>query len=571
MKKAGIVLLLIACGVGLVFFLQGTQEKRIEAADCLPADVLFYGEQLEFTEMYATFLESRLGKVLSNIDYKSIGIEVGAPEDALLKIDKSLQEIQSILGDPGFNILLGKEFSLAIFPANSFSVNNPAKEIEERLLLIARPRHNAKMLELLAPFISKDIEKSTAQYGKHSITRYKLDEQNSLSAVTVEGLIIAAFEERLVRKSLDYYDNQKDTLSSNKDYQRLRKDFKDTKIFTYLSLPALSKQGRLIGESLSEKDKDEFFTLLDEWNGWGSVAYGAWHEKGKVRDKVEILFDKTKLDSRVARLCEMKPEPNKTIQLVPADPLFYYWTNTLNLPLLWELYSSNAVRKQPEALDILRMELRDTAGIELEELLETIDSEFAMIVEDVDRRGIPLPKAAILVQLKDSVKFLKVFNILLQNADIPVSLKKYNDYEISYWGAVPQSGLQPAFTLIDNYLLISNSIDLIKQIVDLQTEPVKQLVTSEAMKEVGGDLLSDNNSVTYVHIAKFADAFKDLATWGGAMAVLQGPEMAKKADIVLNQLVLPLLDGVAMYTQLGARSYITEDSIVLESTTTVVQ
>ncbi|HIC98166.1 MAG TPA: hypothetical protein EYP08_00470, partial [Pyrodictiaceae archaeon] len=35
-----------------------------------------------------------------------------------------------------------------------------------------------------------------------------------------------------------------------------------------------------------------------------------------------------------------------TLGMVPADSLFYYWTNTLNLPLFWELYSATTTRQQ---------------------------------------------------------------------------------------------------------------------------------------------------------------------------------------------------------------------------------
>ncbi|AGF79742.1 hypothetical protein UWK_03215 [Desulfocapsa sulfexigens DSM 10523] len=571
MKKVGIVVILIVCCLGLLFIFVGKQDKTIEAADCLPSDVLFYGEQLDFTSMYTDFLESRLGQVLAGIDYKGIAAELGEPGISLLTMEESWIKMRSVLDAPGFNELLGKEFSIAFFPATSFSADNPAKAIEERLLLIARPRHNVKMLQMLAPFLSRDIEQSSVQYGPHIITRYQIDEVNTLSAVSVEGLVIAGFEERLVRKSLDHYDTKKDTLSRNKDFMRLRKNFKGTEIFTYLSFPALLAQGRMIGEDLAEKERAEFFALLDEWDGWGAAAYGIWNEKTQVMDRTEILYDKSKLDSRIARLCEIKPGKNKTLQLVPDDSLFYYWTNTLNLPLIWELYSSRTTRQQPEAFDILRHELRDSAGVELEELLDMVDNEFAMIVDDVDREGIPLPKATMVVQLKKPVKFIEVFTILLRNADIPVSIKQYKKHDISFWGEAPQGGLQPAFTLIGNYLLISNSVDLIEKIVELRGDNAKGLISSAAMKEVGQGLLKENNSAAYIHIAKLANALKDLAVWGGSMAAIQGPELARSAEIMVNQLILPLLDGIAMYDQLGSRSVITKDSIVLESSTAIVQ
>lgn len=571
MKKIGIVLVLVCCGLGILFFLKSRQEPAVQAADLLPADVLFYGEQHEFTEVYQDFLNSRFGKALIGLDYSAIEAELSGAEERVQETENFWKKVNTVLESPGFNEFLGKEFAAALFPAKSFSTENPAKALEERLLLIARPRHNAQVLQFLVSFFSKDIEQSTVQYGAHTISRYQLDKDYRLSTATVQGLVLAGFDERLVRKSLDFHDNRKDTLSGNKDFQRLRKNFKGSELFAYLSLPALFDQGRMIAGNLPQESREEFYTLLNQWEGWGGAAYGAWHEKGLLKDKAEILFDRSKLDSGLAKLCDVHPAENKSLAMVPADSLFYYWTNILNLRVVWEMYAAQVTDRQPDAFDVLRQELRDGGNVELEELLDMIGNEFAVIVRDVGREGIPLPKAAAIIQLKEPQRFLGVFNKLLEEAAIPISEKKYKGQAITYWGIAPQSGLQPAFTLIGNYLLLSNSYELVQQIVALRTDPSKALLESPDLREVGGKLLEKNNSTTYIHIALFADALKELATWAGSMAILQGPEMAHNAEIVVNKLLLPLLDGVAMYNQYGSRSIITNDSIVLESTTIVVQ
>jgi hypothetical protein len=209
--------------------------------------------------------------------------------------------------------------------------------------------------------------------------------------------------------------------------------------------------------------------------------------------------------------------------------------------------------------------------VELEEILAMIDKDVALIVKDVGGGGIPLPKISAIVKLKEPERFMKIFHTLLKEGDIPLSKKEFKKHTITYWGIAPQSGLQPAFVLIDEYLLLSNSIDLVKQIVSLESDPAKTLFNSEEMKQVGGELHEKNNSAAYVHIALLADALKDLATWAAGMAIIQGPEAAREADILVNKLILPLLDGLSMYTKLSSRSIISKDSIILESTTMVTE
>jgi len=543
----------------------------VQAADVLPADVMVYAEQHDFVKLYKEFAGSRLGRVLSRIDYVDLAIELDGDKEIVADALGLWKDIDTFINDPGFNQLMGKEFSLAIFPMPGFSMKDPVKILEERLLLIARPRHNAKIVQILASYITKDIEQSTVQYGSHTITRYKMDEQYTLSTVTVAGLVLAAVDERLIRKSLSAFDDQTNTLAQTTAFQQLRKSFEGATLFKYFSLESLQEQAKVVAQKLSEDDQKQLFELLEQWNGWEAGAYGAWEEKGQIKERLEILYDAAQLDPDVVRLFVTEPEKNNTLSMVPADSLFYYWSNGLNLPLLYDMYSELLFEQRPEMFDLMQQELQDITGMGFKEILALIANEFAVIIEDVEEKGVPLPKVLTMVELQDVDSFMQVFHKLLDEADIPISTSSYQGAEISYWGIAPQDGLQPAFTLSGNYLLLSNSRNLVKQVIDLQKNPVKTLTNNQALKEIKDELLKANNSTAYVHIALMADAFKTLATWAGGMAVLQGPETARKVTLVIDEVVLPLLDGVAMYTQLASRTEVKESSIVMESSILVIE
>jgi len=571
MKKIGLATILLICCLGLFFALQKEQEKGIQAPDFLPEDVLFYGEQHEFATMYKEFTQSRLGKTLSRIEYTNIAAALGGDQIFVEKILRHWQDVDRIFRESGFNQIFGKEFSLALFSAQSFSPENPAKALEERLLLITRPRHNTKILQFLAPYISAGTKQSTAQYGAHIITRYQFDEQETLSIAMVDGLVLAAFDERLVRKSLDVYDKKTNTLAGSPHYQKLRKRFQGANLFQYLSLPALMEQGKMIAGALQDEEYRQFLTLLEQWEGWGAAAYGAWKEDGLIKEAVEILYEPEDLDREVAGLFGVEASKNKTLTMLPADTLFYYWVNSLNLPLLFELYSEALIEHSSGMFYLLQQELQDITGMRLEEILSMVGRECGILIQDVGSNGLPLPKVMVVLQLKEPQKFKKIFNQILLEAEIPINTKSYKGQEISYWGIAPQVGLQPAFTLYEDYLLLSNSRDLLKEIVVLQSEPGLRLLNSPGLKKLRKELTRKNNSAAYIHIDRLADALKQIATWAGGMAVLQGPETAHKVDIVVKELVLPLLDGISMYKQLASRSEVLENSILIESTTTIVE
>ena len=571
MKKTGLVTILLICCLGVFFVLQKEQKKEIQAPDFLPEDVLFYGEQHEFATMYQDFTQSRLGKTLSRIQYAEVAAALGADSIFVEKLLKHWLDVDTFLRAPGFNQIFGKEFSLALFSAQSFSPENPAKALEERLLLITRPRPNTKILQFLAPYFSKGIQQSTAQYGAHVITRYRLNEREMLSTVMVDGLVLAALDERLVRKSLDVYDNKTLTLAENSDFQKFRKRFQGASLFQYISLPALMEQGKMIAGALQDDEHRQFLTLLEQWEGWGAVAYGAWKEEDLIKETVEILYNPDGFGREVAGLFGVEASSNKTLAMLPADTLFYYWINSLDLPLLFELYNKTLIEQNPAMYDLLQQELQDITGMGVEEILAMVGRECSIVVQDVGANGLPLPKIMIVLQLKEPQKFKHIFDQILQETEIPINTKKYMGREISYWGIAPQVGLQPAFTLFEDYLLLSNSRELLKEIMLLQEEPERNLMNTQGLEKLRKELTRKNNSAAYIHIDRLADALQKIATWAGGMAVLQGPETARNVDIVVKELVLPLLDGVSMYKQLVSRSEVLEKSILIESTTTVVE
>ena len=353
MKKFVYAALLFFCGLGLFFFLRSDQSKTVQAADVLPADVMLYVEQHDFVKTYQEFAGSRLGRVLTRIDYVDITVELGGDKDTVVDALNLWKEIDKLINEPAFDQLLGKEFALALFPMPGFSGDDPIKVLQERLLLIAKPRHNAKVLQFLASHIAKDVEQSTVQYGSHTITRYKISEEYKLSIATVAGLVLAAVDERLIRKSLSTFDDQINTLAGSTQYQQLRKNFEEATLFKYLSIELLKEQGKILAEKLPESNRQQLLELLDQWSGWNAGAYGAWDKKGVIKEKLEILYNPEKLDKDMARIFATAPEKNNTLTMVPADALFYYWGNNLNLPLLYDMYSDMFVEQRPQMFDLL--------------------------------------------------------------------------------------------------------------------------------------------------------------------------------------------------------------------------
>lgn len=62
---------------------------------------------------------------------------------------------------------------------------------------------------------------------------------------------------------------------------------------------------------------------------------------------------------------------------------------------------------------------------------------------------------------------------------------------------------------------------------------------------------------------------KELINWGGTIIGIEDRKAARKSKVVINQLINPLLDGLAMYSQIGTRRYTENNIIYIESTTLI--
>ncbi len=566
MKKTLIIaLLLVGCVVAFCFFKNGSGPS-IQIAEVLPADVVFYQEQHDFVEMYQKFKASKLGKAITGIDLVAITGKMGGDVTAAQDATVLLQKIDKTCNEPIFKQMLGQEFGVAFFAGKGFSADKPEQLVKERLLFVARPQYNAKAMEFLATVFAKDLEKSVSKYAKQNITAYKIDENYSLYTTTINDLLLAALDERLLHTTIDIHAGKNATLASTPNFQKLRGRFSDATLFSYFSLESFKEQMDILAEKMSQNEKQAILEVFKQWNGMQVVGYGAWQREGHIEEQVELLYNESELDPYVAKLFGMEPEGNNTLSMVGAKPLLYWWSNGLNLPLFYERSRELVAGKDPHGFDLLQQEVQDRTGMVLEDILALIGNESALIVNDVSTKGVPIPKIAFVLEIEDKEPFLNLLEGLIAEAGIPLQSVSFQAQEIRYWGMSPQEGLQPAFTLFGKYLLVSNARDMIEQMLLVQENEKDNLSNNPDIKSLKDIVAAVNNSTVYLHIARSADALKAVVNWAKGMAAMQGPEVASRVDVLATDLVLPLLDGVSMYSQVACRSEITNENVVVEST-----
>ncbi|MEK6202396.1 MAG: DUF3352 domain-containing protein [Desulfobulbaceae bacterium] len=586
MKKTGVILGAVCILAAVLYFLVTARMGKVTAVDFLPTDVLISVEQRDFGTLIDDFKVSRLGLAMAGIDYVKIATDLDLDPEKINTVRDSRKQLEEFLNNPLFKEFFGREFTLALLPRPDLVLDAPDKSVANSFLFIAKPRHNADILELLSSIFAKKLEQTSIQHGEYSLKQYVVEEGTTLTVATVEGYVIAAFDEQRVQASLDRFDDQQASLAQNKEYTRLRHEFIGAKLFTYVSMPALYGQADRWAEHLEQPQKEEIQKAIVQWKGWEGLAFGAWKEKGEIRNKVVVLFTKEKLDPLVGKMCAVQPVENKTLAMVPADILGYYWTNTLNLSAFWEIFTQE-MKDSEEQIQAMEQDVKTFTGLELQQIFEMFGSETVFLLKEIATDGfIPLPNGAIFLKIEKEDEFVKMVEPMLSKADISTQVEEYKGVKLISWGVSLHPGLQPVYVLHQGYLILATTVDLVKKIIDSPAGEVQgsadtagsvakgksgALVKDKSFQQINEGLnqgLNEvNNSVSFVRFSSLLQMIKELASWGGVMLSMQDRETALKSTVVLEQLILPLLDGLAMYEVIGARSVIKGDAIILESTT----
>lgn len=578
MKKTGAILAAVVVMAVVLYFLVTARMSKVTAADFLPEEVLVVAEQHDLAPLLEDFKGSRLGRALTGIDYVRVATDLGMASQEVEKITGVGKKMDDFLNSPLFQEFFGKEFTLALLPVVDVASPTPEKTAAGSLLLISRPSHNVDMLKLMSSLFTHQLNQTSIQHGNFTLNQYVLGEGVTLSVAAVEGYVVAAFDQGVVQASLDRFtgtpSGNKGTLAKNSEYIRLRQEFIDAKSFVYVSLPMLHGQAGRLAASLDMPEQEELLKAIDQWKGWNGMAFGAWNEKGQIRDKGVVLFTKEQLDPLVAGMCGVKPMENKTYAMVPGDAIGYYWTNTLNMGTFWKMFTRE-MQGSEEQLKAMARDVKANTGFELEQILAMFGSEAAVLLKEVVTDGfIPLPNGAVFLKIEKEADLTAMIQALLAKMDIAIQAEEYkgtvlNSLEISF-----HPSQRPVYALHQGYLILSGSVDLVKKIIDSPGNP-GGLAGEKGFQQVNEGLHKGltgvNNSVSYLQVSSLLKMFRELANWGGAILSMQDPETAQKSKAVLERVILPLFDGLAMYEVMGSRSVIRDDAILMESTIILAQ
>ena len=550
----------------LYLFIPVFPEKKSHES-FIPADAQIVITQHDLKDRVAEFAASPLGKTLAQLRYEVVAGELGISAEELDRFFLLRDEIKRLYHNPLVQMLIGKEFSLALLPFAHQEYEDFVQGLADHLILVSRPRQSARLMDVATWVIAGDARISKVRYGAHDVTRFDLENGQRLSVARVKNRIILSLSERSLRISLDVYDNDRQGLRKNEQYRTKIDQFDGASLVGYFNLEGLAE---LINRAIFEfTPAGASFGQVDRKriDPYQSVIFGAWREPNDIVDKAVISLDPEALDDSAKSMFFSQAALPDSYQRVSPDTVVYHWSNQFSLEALFGLSGYDQTGDTGGGQGTLLPDLSEITGMPTPQLFSLFDNEMTFAVRGLNEdQLVPLPSFLMSAQSTDTEQLREVVDRLIAHYSIPVRRKALDNAEIISWGGIVGIGsILPALSFTDGAVIVSSNRRQIRNYLDYQQK--KSLADNPIFQDLQPHLLKPSQSITYVDFARTARMLQEMVSWGGTMLALKDRELARKSKVLIDDLINPLLEGLAMYAVIGSRKYHEGNAIVFESTT----
>jgi hypothetical protein len=242
----------------------------------------------------------------------------------------------------------------------------------------------------------------------------------------------------------------------------------------------------------------------------------------------------------------------KNIAYVPENSLAYVGVNSMPDPQeLWPLMQKQwEAQGAAPAMNMIFGQIETALGMKLEEdVIPWVGNEFGFVLTELDTKaGFPYPKFAMLVKIKDMAKakaFLQKLGGIIKELTAETGFKLettvhqgygLNSVTIALPMPLPIT-LTPAYGIVDEFLVVGSSVDLVKQMIDTSKGTQKDLAADAAFKSL--NIPAKTSVVGFLNWARSMDALKATAAWAIQLTQAQ-PTVGETVKNAVDNYVVPI-------------------------------
>ncbi|NQT83872.1 DUF3352 domain-containing protein [bacterium] len=536
-------------------------------ARLVPQDAAYFDTSVGLDEIWASVVKSNFWKQLTSLRFwDETGVTAGLEEFAT----GFSEEIGAELSTENIMSLLGKEVAVAVY-----ATPGETPGISGYLLCRGNPKSVAEdfvqktfgAMKRAAEEAGEDAFKDSVYKGT-KITSIKSDE----IPVEIEyGFVGDVFALGVgttppqLKKIVDLAGGTGDSLADDPNFKKVVAASKMTTgryagTF-YVDLP---KVGQLFSalEGAVPMPMAAGFSGMKESLSMPIVIGGTGYiDRGEVVRLVSLPTGETS-DKLIELSLGTPPAAGTTINYVPASTLAYAAANSTPdwekmWPLLLEQWEKQGAAP---AMNMILGQIEGALGIKTaEDVIPWVGNEFAVLFADIDTKaGFPYPKFALMVKIKDKPKakaFLQKFGAIIKELSEETGFKfekslhqGYSLNSVTIMMPIPMPiSLTPCYGVVDDFLIVASSADLVKEMIDTSKGSGKSLASDPTFKAL--NIPARTISSGFCNWRGSMEEVKAVAAW--VVQFTQAQPAGESVKAAVENYVVPIANCLSALESLG--------------------
>jgi len=558
------ILLLFTLSVvgGLVYLLAFPRQQSRDPLELVPQQAVLMLDWTDAAAATREFFNSRFGQSLTSIDWPSVMEQLEVSEQVRDSLKQQATRMMNFLAHPLFKELFTKRIVVALLPVDPVAfIADSQQAVSKNLLMLINPRYEGLLPRFLSLVTTVQDNVESLSYQGIPVSAFALDGGGKLYVSSIDGQLVISPGLETVQHSIDLslkHLVQKQTgFVLNSEYTTLKdRAPKRDDFFFYVDLAGLKPLSNVLRPSvLAEKGRS-----LSEFAG--SERMVLFHRSYRnIQQFTSIVqFAPDQLAPFQKTIYTREPVQNRSLLNMPSDLLFYFWSNWLDLNAWWQETLARGTDDELAAAERIANWIETQSGMSIDEFLALFGREFGFNISEIRTSGFfPVPRICCCIEMTDRDRVEQLLEKIISG--LPVRRDKVAGIPVV--SIMAADGLmQPSYALLDRFLVVADSREQIEDILRVSS---KRLVKDDQFQAVDMGMLQPSNLVVFARTAEIIDGLKEFASWAGTIIAIRNEAAGYKSKILIDQVILPLLDGLKMYRAKGVRSYTAPGEVVLDS------
>jgi len=544
--------LLFLCLVAGVsgYWLAVRPTTRAELVDYLPEDPLALIECDNFARSWEQWQRRLDGEKTPRPHYFKILAQVGIPAAFLDDSRKAIDFLEHYSRRPGFYSLLSTHAVLALFPESGSQLSVPPPLAKQWVLALQLPSDFS--LPQFQEFFGSVQSQQTVIYQGESLVTLVFQDGQTLFYWIQRGVVLCAREVTLVQRCIDQSLQRmvraRSGLHLNPVYQRLRQHGRNrTDVFCYADLEKLQRWVPMLRE------------IDTETGGLVPRQLALFHLAETEQDRVGVIAvaNKEAVAAFTSQHQLASPISGPISLPMGTETGFSLWTNWFNPQRLWDFGLQRAHPEVVALMTAVGQQLAEITGKPLDAFFHVFGSGFGVFInEQVVPHQSNRSMGCVILEVRDRAAVATMIKQLV--AGLQVITVKSGETEIA--SVMLAGGLvQPAYTLVDNYLFLADSVELIEQALQQIKRDQGSGEKAHHGTEGGG-----GNLFLFVRTGEMSERLfpllTQLAKETGERTRILSPENRR----LVREVGLPLLTSLRGIGTSRFRGYVADDTILFE-------